>query len=488
MPKISDLLPQRGIQVGSGVATARTDQVSSAVANLGSTVEGIGQKIQEREDRIGYMKARSQFLSAKTQADNAFMDDEDYKTFIPRYSESMNKARDEALKNIRNPMMKAEFEADSQVQLEQGLQRTAQLSWMKEKEYGKASVINILNQNREAFLRAGDEATRAAIIQTDLDSINQARDIGYIPADKAEAMRIQRTEDLATAWVESKDPNMQLQMLREKGGYADYIPTDKRKAMEQKAVAQIAAQQSLVERQRKMQNAQNHIDILNSIEQNGGRLTADSQAWGNLDAGQRNSALAYSKAISNGDLISTDWNRYYDLMRQAQTDPAGFTTHDLGADRMNLANSQFTKLVDLQRSIVEKKSDDNGVYNILSDKQAFDEALTGLIGKKAKYDDSDRTFANGFYRIANDEMQQWLKENPNYKKVPDSERQKIIDRLTQKNYTKVRSLFGIDALYPDIESSMVEKIASDLERAKKPVNAYTIYKTYQNAKAAGAIE
>ena len=496
MPKIQDMIGQRGIQVGGGIASGKTGQVEGAIANLGNTVETIGQRIQEREDKLGYIKAKSEFLKKKTEADSAFMGDEDYKTFVPRYSEAMNKARDESLQSIRHPDLKAQFEADAGLDIQQGLSRTAQLAWMKEKEYGKAGVINVLSQNREAFLRAGDEATRAAIINNDLDTIHTARDIGYIPADDAEAMRIKRTEDLAQSFIETKDPNMQLQLLQEKGGYADYIPSDKRKAMQDRAQAQIATQQLLLEKQRKLAVQQAHIEALDSIDRNGSLQGIPANAWSAMDAKQRKGLLDYSKAVASGSYIATDYvGTYYPLVAMANNpaQKAEFAQMDLAEHRMKLGNSEFKELVKLQGDINEGKgkgADNPAFLSILTDKQAVDNALKNLTGKanSSKYDDDDREFANAFYRVVNDEMRVWMDNNPGNKKVPPAERDKIIDKLTDKSFTKVETMFGVDAFWPDADATVLEEIRSDLKRAGKPVTAYTVFSTYQKAKAAGIIE
>lgn len=496
MPKIQDMIGQRGIQVGGGIASGRTGQVESAIANLGNTVETIGQRIQEREDRLGYIKAKSEFLKKKTEADSAFMDDEDYKTFVPRYSEAMNKARDESLQAIRHPDLKSQFEADAGLDIQQGLSRTAQLAWMKEKEYGKAGVINVLSQNREAFLRAGDEATRAAIIKNDLDTIQTARDVGYVAADDAEAMRIKRTEDLAQSYIETKDPNMQLQLLQEQGGYADYIPADKRKAMQDRAQAQIVTQQLMFEKQRRLAVQQAHLDALDSIDRNGSLQGIPANAWSAMDAKQRNGLLAYSKAVASGSYIATDYvGTYYPLVAMANNpaQKAEFAQMDLAEYRMKLGNSEFKELVKLQGDINEGKGkgqDNPAFLSILTDKQAVDNALKNLTGKAgvSKYDDDDREFANAFYRVVNDEMRIWLESNPGNKKVPPAERDKIIDKLTDKSFTKVETLFGVDALWPDADATVLEEIRSDLKRAGKPVTAYTVFSTYQKAKKAGIIE
>ena len=495
MPKIQDMIGQRGIQVSGGIASGKTGQVEGAIANLGNTVETIGQRIQEREDKLGYIKAKSEFLKKKTEADSAFMGDEDYKTFVPRYSEAMNKARDESLQAIRHPDLKAQFEADAGLDIQQGLSRTAQLAWMKEKEYGKAGVINVLSQNREAFLRAGDEATRAAIINNDLDTIHTARDIGYIPADDAEAMRIKRTEDLAQSFIETKDPNMQLQLLQEKGGYADYIPSDKRKAMQDRAQAQIATQQLLFEKQRKLAVQQAHIEALDSIDRNGSLQGIPANAWSAMDAKQRKGLLDYSKAVASGSYIATDYvGTYYPLVAMANNpaQKAEFAQMDLAEHRMKLGNSEFKELVKLQGDINEGKgkgADNPAFMSILTDKQAVDIALKSLTGKtnSSKYTDDDREFANAFYRVWDDEMRVWMDNNPGNKKVPPAERDKIIDKLTLKS-TQVEALGGFDYLWPDKDLTVLDEIKGELKRQGKPVNAYTIFSTYQQGKRDGVIE
>lgn len=505
MPKIQDMIGQRGIQVGGGIATGRTGQVESAITNLGNTVETIGQRIQEREDRLGYIKAKSEFLKKKTEADSAFMDDEDYKTFVPRYSEAMNKARDESLQAIRHPDLKAQFEADAGLDIQQGLSRTAQLAWMKEKEYGKAGVINVLSQNREAFLRAGDEATRAAIIKNDLDTIQTARDVGYVAADDAEAMRIKRTEDLAKAYIGTKDPYEQLRLLREKQGYAEFIPMDDRQAMMDHAESQIVTNQLLVERQRTAATKKAYLSALDSIDKTGSTSNIPDSLWSNLSVSQRKSAREYAESMAGGKFIATNYKRYYDLVRMAQQDPVGFSKYDLGNDRMKLGNSEFKKLADKQVSILDGENDgpDTEFDSVLSEQSAVDKSLRSITNKpQSKYNEGDMDFANAFYRIYDGEKKIWLSRNPGKKDLPPDERDKLLDELTRRSFTdptmgskmlaygtlgiagatgKVRAdqpgMGGVD-------DETIEEIKDDLKKAGLPVNAYNIYKAYANEKAA----
>ena len=488
MPKINELIGERRIQPGQSVVRGQTGQVAGAVNRLGNTLEGVGQRIQEREDRLNYIKAKSAFNQARVAADNAFYDDQDYKTFIPRYSDAMKQAKNAAIDSIANPMMREEFEAQADLDIEQGLQRTAQLAWMKEKDYGRGQLEGILSQNRESFLQAGSDQARASVLGNDLEAINTAKELGYISSEEAEKRRIARTVEVSAAYLDTKDPYERLRLLGEKDGYAQYIPTDMRKAMEEKAQAEIATLAVRQERARKIQSNQLHTEALSQIEASGGVIDIPAQTWNSFDAAQRNSLIQYAQKIASGEMIVTDWNRYYELAQMAIDDPAGFSELDIGLERMNLNNSDFKKMIDMQSKVTENKTKGSNVYNILTDKAAMDNALYQTIGKKpAKYSEDDKIFANAFYRIANEEMQQWLLDNPNYSKVPDEARQQIIDKMTEKMHTS-KGLFGIDVLWPDAESTLVEEIVSDLEDSGKPVTSYNIFKTYQNAKKAGVID
>jgi hypothetical protein len=200
--------------------------------------------------------------------------------------------------------------------------------------------------------------------------------------------------------------------------------------------------------------------------------------------------------VASGSYIATDYvGTYYPLVAMANNpaQKAEFAQMDLAEHRMKLGNSEFKELVKLQGDINEGKgkgADNPAFLSILTDKQAVDNALKNLTGKanSSKYDDDDREFANAFYRVVNDEMRVWMDNNPGNKKVPPAERDKIIDKLTDKSFTKVETMFGVDAFWPDADATVLEEIRSDLKRAGKPVTAYTVFSTYQKAKAAGIIE
>lgn len=475
----------------SQVVTGNIDL--SGYQALGRSAENFGRTVQDRQDALNLQKAKTLWQKAKIEADNAFDQDNDFGTYVERYNGMLGKASEEALKQVNNPRLKELLKMDIDLSKADGLERMKDRAYQKESESGLSTLQEILTINRENALRATSDADRMSAFDQMNDSIAIAEMNGYVKKDDATNLRIKSGQDMAKAMVDVQPLEKQLELLRSGQGYAAMIPSDERKVMEERALSKMATQQLLGERMNKLEVKRQYLNALNSVQQTGSVDSIPIDVLNKMDATQRKGIFTYAKALAGGSYIATDYKRYYDLVRMAQSDPKAFAEYDLGQDRMRLGNAEFKQLAGKQTSILEgaetESKNDPLFTSILNDKQAVDNAIMGITGKKSrtKFDEEDTEFANAMYRIVDEEKRTWLENNPEAKKVPPEVRDQIIDKLTMKT-TQPGTLFGVDALWPDADQTIIDEIAADLKKANKPVNAYTIYSTYKRARAAGVIE
>lgn len=483
-------------ELGTRVPQDRSAVVSgnvdySGFQAVGKALQNFGQTVQERQDAMNLQRAKTHWQKAKIEADNAFDHDNDFATYTERYNGMLSKASEEALKQVTNPRMKELLTMDIELSKADGMQRMKDRSFEKERESGLATLQEILTVNRENALRSRSDADKMAALDQMNDAIATAELLGYVNKDDGQALRTKSGQDMAKAMVSTQPLEKQLELLRSGKGYASIIPTDDRLAMLERTESQMVTNQLLAERQNNAAVKRAYLGALDSVERSGSIKDVPDELWSNLNASQRKGLIEYSNSIAGGKFIPTDYNRYYELVRMSQEDPAGFAKHDLGTDRMRLGNAEFKKLADKQSSVLDDVStaEDSAFKSILTEKAAVDSALKVLINKSpSKYTEEDREFTNAFYRVVDEERREWLMNNPNVKKIPPAEHDKIIDKLTQKTFTKQGTLMGFDALWPDADATVLEEIASDLKSSGKPVTAYTVFSTYQKAKKAGIIE
>lgn len=462
-----------------------------ATAQLGQTVAGVGLDLMERKAKLDYAKAKSEFLQEQALADHEISNSDDWAGYAENYQKRMTDARGRVLEKIPQAF-RGQFEAESDVEIQRGILTMANRSLAKERDAGMASLVEAVQKNREAAITAPSEHSRAALLNDINERISYAKTAGHLGDNaetKAVQMRQQVSEDYATGYLSTLDPYSQLNALKNDKIVSEFIPADKRMALEERAKSDIASLEIRREKAEKLQLQQLHIDALNAVEQTGDLSGVPASTWVKLGASERTGLASYAKNIASGNYTATDWNAYYELANMAARPETRqqFLETDLATRFGDLAPAQRKQLIDMQADLREG-ADGSEFSSIVSDKAAADKALTALLGKKAsKFSAEDAEFANAFYRVADYEMNAWLKENQGQKKVPPEVRDQIIDGLSMRSVDQ-RSLFGIDRLMPDVELSVIEEISADLEEAGQPVTAATIFKTYQRAKSAGIIK
>ncbi|MBP5142693.1 hypothetical protein HUT00_28645, partial [Pseudomonas chlororaphis] len=209
---------------------------------LGSEISAVHGAIDSISGRLDNTGPGCFICGAQIDLENELDQDQDYATYEKRYTERMNKARDQAAGLITSPGERALFQQDLDLNIQRGLGNVMQKAKNKEKDVGRGALLDTIATNRETALRSTDEATRASVIQSTTDAINGAMDRGYLTAQEAVKMRQGATEDYALASVQMLDPSGRLAALS-KSGIADLIPTDKRAELKMQAENQIEMEQ-----------------------------------------------------------------------------------------------------------------------------------------------------------------------------------------------------------------------------------------------------
>ncbi|MBP5059139.1 hypothetical protein HUS95_28945 [Pseudomonas chlororaphis] len=244
LPSIDAPLPvaQSGRRIVAYDGTREAEANAKLGQTIGGAITGLADQAIEKRDRYNSALAKSSFLKAQIDLENELDQDQDYATYEKRYTERMNKARDQAAGLITSPGERALFQQDLDLNIQRGLGNVMQKAKNKEKDVGRGALLDTIATNRETALRSTDEATRASVIQSTTDAINGAMDRGYLTAQEAVKMRQGATEDYALASVQMLDPSGRLAALS-KSGIADLIPTDKRAELKMQAENQIEMEQ-----------------------------------------------------------------------------------------------------------------------------------------------------------------------------------------------------------------------------------------------------
>lgn len=206
--------PQRGVYSYRGDQVAQSEiAAAESMVQTGQQFMRAGDQIQDRVDRLEYSRAKAMFLRSKVEADNAFDDDQDYKTFEPRYRERLNKSAEQSLKNVSNGRVREALMADMALDFERGVATIKDKARGREKDENRAFLSKDIEASMQTALQA-DRPTAAAILESMTMQINASRDKGYLTAQEAEKMRQDLAGNYAVQRVSLMPPEKQLEALQ----------------------------------------------------------------------------------------------------------------------------------------------------------------------------------------------------------------------------------------------------------------------------------
>jgi len=147
---------------------------AAAGANLGKAVADVGaagSDVLLDQARYQYATAHADFLSKSIDLKSSLANDTDYSTIEQRYTDGINKIRDEAASNISLPGMRARFVDLAQPEIEQGVAGIRQHAFKLE---GDANVADVQQQGSK-FIDQGTAAPGDSQMQQKLIGAYVAR-------------------------------------------------------------------------------------------------------------------------------------------------------------------------------------------------------------------------------------------------------------------------------------------------------------------------
>jgi hypothetical protein len=234
--------PQRGIQTyRGGIVEGVAVEAGLDLMRTGQRVMHTAEHVQNKVDRLEYSRAKSAFLRAKVEADNAFAEDQDYATFETRYRERLRKGLDESLKRISNGSLREAFAEEAGLDFERGALGIREFARGKEKDANRAFLNEEITANLQTALQA-DRATANGILSATNDAIMASKEKGYLTAQEAQQLSRNFASNYAVSRIGMLPVTEQLKVLKDgmtskegalpvfakRGTEVDFIPPDKR--------------------------------------------------------------------------------------------------------------------------------------------------------------------------------------------------------------------------------------------------------------------
>lgn len=479
-------------------------------------------EVQERDDRFSFAQAKSALLQADMEARKALENDQDWSTYEKRYGEAMAKARENAGKLIRGNRDRALFEQESKIDTERGLFEIRGKARAKEGDWGRATLDQMLETNRSAAMTAGDEPSRAAIINATKDAIRGAKDKGYIDESTATNAFQRWRDSYATGYMETLQPEQRVEALT-KGGVADFLQPDVRARLLEHAkregndlrvrresqVAEdlIAAntkgnwtqalkdareikdpevRDSTVSRIKVRQAEANQAEaefqnevIDQSLEFiNGGGKFADLplKLKNSLKPSQLNSLRSYAE---QGGRVRTDKAAYSELSTLYGQDPQKFGDLDLLEYKDKLSDQDWEEFRDLQTK-VQSGSIDGKSTGYLTATQMRDGKVREIFGTTTGKKEVAKKIDDFKWQF-DQRMRAFKSETGKQPKAADAKQ--ILDDMTAEvsiNWGRDKKVFELGAGdIPEVPEADRNEIIRELQKRGKPVTDEAIIGLYR---------
>lgn len=300
------------------VASEAGQSVALANVEFGKAVQNVSQQQLENQDRMEYAFAKSKILQDTISAKDELAQDQDYKTYGQRFQKRYNQSLGDASKMISNARIRTLFQAEAQDMFARAESDVKGLALRKEGDVGVASMLQVIQGNRNAALRAGDEETRTALLNATNDTISGAVERGYISAEAGMRQKMAFAEDYATGRLTMMSPDAQIQALQSddaKSGWLSILPPNKQQQLVDSAYRAIDAAESSRDRQLSELAEQNNFELYN--------LITDPETRGQVSRDQivslvRQGRLKGSAGRTLINLLESDESREDDLLAYSE--------------------------------------------------------------------------------------------------------------------------------------------------------------------------
>jgi len=189
--------------------------IGQGIENFGKGLEKVSLNIAEKvhqDDLYAYSVAKSKFTVGKLREDDAAAKDPDFGTIEQRYTENLNKLRDNSVSMVQNPRLRAKLEADLSDDVARGQIAVGKYAFGKRADADVAASNDELETLGSGIITAPDEAARNKIIDAARDRIDGQVAAGYISAETAQKRRREWVEGTAKTWVSSLPASERLKL------------------------------------------------------------------------------------------------------------------------------------------------------------------------------------------------------------------------------------------------------------------------------------
>jgi len=205
---------------------------------LGAALKGL----VDKNERYETTKAETEFLTVKNAQDNAYDQDEDYKTINERYGKELDKGLAETSMGITSPSARAEFIQRNQLRIEQGKSRMNKISFGKERDHERAYINESLTKLHEQSV-TGELDDVNASKETVKGLVDSGVEMGYYSAEEASELKSSWRNNAAVGRLETMDPATRLEALSMP--WAQDLPAEDRAKLTKQAEEATFAQKAV---------------------------------------------------------------------------------------------------------------------------------------------------------------------------------------------------------------------------------------------------
>lgn len=491
MPRIPDDMGAYGggpsLQPRRGVVQGPRDGTIDAMADLGETIGKIGSQIQDREDKLNYAAAKTQYLKSKIQIESEFENDQDYQTYGDRYKEKIGKARGDAVALIRNPTMRESFQFDTDVDIEQGLAGMAKKAFAKEKDNGRAKLFGLLDESQKLITSTSDQLIRTSAYDNVNASVDSAIENNWLSREEGGNLKRKFAEESALQEFTSKSAEEQLQMLKDNHAALQFIPADKRQQLGERAQSSVVSKLFLQKRIENLQRAETFDGLADALEQNEGDISAiPADQFLSLKPEQQLRLRQYGANLASGKYNVTDVAKYHDLKNLA-ANPASremFLNKDLTSEVLDFAPAERKELINLQAKLRNK---DPEADKVLDGYRSVGQRLNDTL-IQVGFDTKPKAGSNGAKNLAllRDSVERDIvreKQRLGKKDLAPEEEQRVIDRALIKQQSPTwwggtKETYTFQAEIDDVSDEDRVQIEAALRAEGQVVNDANILKRY----------
>lgn len=241
LPEPIDLGRRQAPQSSRAIATvSNAGAVGRAAARLGDTAFQAVDRYATQQADYALAEAKSRYLRQGLEVEESVRETDEWNKWGDSYGEKTTALRGQIGQGLSGTRSNKEFDLwAADVDTRNQMRIRADMA-AKRVDAGRASLSSTVNANVDAAVLAGDAAFREDVLTVTLQSIDGARDEGWISAEDAVSLKRKTASDFATRRLSTMEPEARLAEL-DGGTLAKFLPPDVIEVHRQKARADIEA-------------------------------------------------------------------------------------------------------------------------------------------------------------------------------------------------------------------------------------------------------